>query len=138
MCASLPHLKALVSQILPGFFDSAVRSLVSKRRSTYKPGPLSPGPIDAAHFPDRRSIPQSFRHSARFSISRSSSRIPIVGYNAVSHDIDSHPKEVMLDSIQCKDLESGAVLRAQAESRNNSNRGSRVIENNQHKENWPL
>lgn len=64
--------------------------------------------------------------------------MPIVGHKAASHDIDSHSQEVMLESIQCKDLESGAVLRAQAESRNSSNRGSRLIEDNQHKENWPL
>lgn len=33
MCASLPHLKALASTIVPGYFDSAIRSLREKRQS---------------------------------------------------------------------------------------------------------
>lgn len=34
ICASLPHLKALASTIIPGYFDSAIRSLREKRQST--------------------------------------------------------------------------------------------------------
>lgn len=34
ICASLPHLKALASTIIPGYFDSAIRSLRDKRQST--------------------------------------------------------------------------------------------------------
>lgn len=33
ICASLPHLKALASTIIPGYFDSAIRSLRSRRQS---------------------------------------------------------------------------------------------------------
>lgn len=33
ICASLPHLKALASTIIPGYFDSAIRSLRDKRQS---------------------------------------------------------------------------------------------------------
>lgn len=33
ICASLPHLKALASNIIPGYFDSAIRSLRDKRQS---------------------------------------------------------------------------------------------------------
>lgn len=35
ICASLPHLKALASTILPGLLDSAVRSLRDKRQSLH-------------------------------------------------------------------------------------------------------
>lgn len=138
MCASLPHLKALVSNILPDYFGSTVRSLASKRRSAAcKSDPLSSDLKGPSQTQDRMSAAKSWHYSARASISRSSSRIPIVDKQKESHDIESNLGAVMLEPIRSRTLENEIMYGSQAAIRNNYNTRSSASEG-ERRMNWPL
>lgn len=139
MCASLPHLKALVSKILPGFFDSAVRSLVNNRWSaTYRVEPRdSIGikmPIQDQY---RRSVQQSLRNSGRASVNWPSWHMPGVDRKTAFHDIDGHCEEIMLSSDLSRTVQSSTEFSIQAEASKDSYRRSEASGTSQPL-NWPL
>lgn len=139
MCASLPHLKALVSKILPGYFNSAVRSLVSKRRSgAYRPSPLPINPENSAQAPDRRSTPHSLRYDRKASISRSSSRYPIMERKTELHDVDTNAEVVVLEAIRSPVPGDVIEFGTQVHARDHGSSRTRANEGFRHGENWPL
>lgn len=136
-CANLPHLKAFVSKILPGYFDSAVRSFLSNRRSAaYKADPNTSTDVRSPTTnPDRSSARQSTRFSGRVSVSNmywSGSPILEEDRKRDLRNIDSYSEDLMLESVPSAVVADGATFIIQDEPGQGSNRRSKGSDN------WPL
>lgn len=83
-------------------------------------------------------MPQSQRYIGRASMSRSSSRMPIVESKTGLSDVDTYSEEVMLDTIKCKALGNGTEFGTQVDARDHTSGRSRTSEGSQHGGNWPL
>lgn len=129
ICASLPHLKALVSRILPSLLDSAIRSLREKRQSIQLPNRKSwrnstqPAPTLQAFGPGEGI--STYGHSAFVSAGDKKTRFQLLG---------SQSEEYVLEPVSPGEIHVSQETEVGVQERDAS---SRQADRHHKGSNWP-